>query len=120
MAKKPVQETDHWALDKRLPISMLVAMAINVGAGVWWAAGINKDIAAFRDQLLAQQLAWRSEIGEIKAGIKELSGSKDRVNTLEVEMRGIRDTLTRVERLIERVTERNSWEQTQRTGGKRQ
>jgi len=30
-----------WHLDKRIPVALIVALALNSGAGIWWAATTN-------------------------------------------------------------------------------
>ena len=35
---------DHWHLDKKVPIALIVAIGAQTIAGVWWAASITGDV----------------------------------------------------------------------------
>lgn len=37
---------NHWTLDKRVPVAALLAVIIQTGVMVWWAAGVEARIGA--------------------------------------------------------------------------
>lgn len=38
------QDSKHWHLDKKVPISLLFAILIQTSGAFWWASGVEKSI----------------------------------------------------------------------------
>lgn len=37
---------DHWSLDKRVPITMVLTIVLQTGLAIWWAASISERVQA--------------------------------------------------------------------------
>jgi len=85
------QMTEHhviadWHLDKRVPIALIFAIAVQTGAGLIWAGAASERIS----QLEAQ--------GELTAGMTE------RLVRVEEQIGFARESLDRIERKLDRDT----------------
>lgn len=40
----------HWTLDKRIPIALLVTIAVQTGGVVWWASTISSRVTALESR----------------------------------------------------------------------
>ena len=57
-----MQHPEHWTLDKRVPLALIVTIALQTSAAVWWAASMNERIAQIERRQDAA--AVRSEASE--------------------------------------------------------
>lgn len=83
MSEKP--QTDHWSLDKRIPIAMIWTIAIQTAVGVWWAseqAALNREQSRRLDTLEAARNADRVS---------------ERMATLEAQMTDVRAAVLRID-----------------------
>lgn len=48
-------ELNHWHLDKRVPIGIILALLIQSGAVFWWAGQTEQRLSAVEGQLVAQR-----------------------------------------------------------------
>ena len=39
-------QTEQWHLDKRVPIALIFAIALQTGGALWWAASIQTRVGA--------------------------------------------------------------------------
>lgn len=46
---------DQWHLDKKVPITILLALAINAFAGIWWASKLESRIERVEQLFLEQR-----------------------------------------------------------------
>ncbi len=37
------QSREHWHLDKRVPVALIMALLMQTGLGVWWAATLDAE-----------------------------------------------------------------------------
>ena len=40
----PVERRLGWYLDKKIPLALFLAIAVQTGTAIWWAAGITKNV----------------------------------------------------------------------------
>ena len=48
------RQEGQWHLDKKVPLSLICAMLIQVGMVIWAIADIKKDVEILKSQMLAQ------------------------------------------------------------------
>jgi len=53
-------QSNHWHLDKRVPIALIVALALQGAGGVWWASTANERLSQVERRL--EGFADRSEM----------------------------------------------------------
>lgn len=51
----PSDQKEHWHLDKKVPISIIVALLLYGVSGLWVIADIKKDVEVIKAQLLYQR-----------------------------------------------------------------
>jgi hypothetical protein len=74
---EPEKET-HWALDKRVPIALILTIAIQTGGLIWWASDVNARVAQLERQaaVAAPQperiIRLETQIEAIREGIAEI------------------------------------------------
>lgn len=77
-------ESEHWHLDKRVPLALIFTLMVQTGAGVWWAATMSGQvsqnslaIARLDSVTEAQRVAAQSQavqLGRIEEQISGLRG----------------------------------------------
>jgi len=75
--------TEHWHLDKRVPIAMIFAIIIQTGGAFWWAANISNRVEQLEDDREAT-----------KTAIKELTEVKVHLQYMQKSLESIERTLT--------------------------
>lgn len=58
MTAKDVQRDDvsnHWHLDKKVPLGIILAMLSQAAMGIWAIADIKKDVEVLKDRSIAQR-----------------------------------------------------------------
>lgn len=73
---------DSWHLDKKVPISLIFAISVQLLAWVWVASGMNTRI-----EHLEERDAENREVNKIVYG-------------LQADIQNIKDSLTRIERAV--------------------
>lgn len=72
-----------WHLDRRIPIALIVSIALQTGLGIWWAA----DLSARVGQVERQQAASAPQ--------------GDRLTRVETRLEAVQEGIARIERLIQ-------------------
>lgn len=79
-----MQQDREWHLDKRVPLALILTIALQTGAMLWWAASLSERVNNLeRQQALAAPQA-------------------DRLTRVEVKIESIVDGVSEIKRLIRR------------------
>jgi hypothetical protein len=81
MSEMP-EDDKHWTLDRKVPVAIVVTIALQTCGIVWWASGLDHRVTALETHRLAT------------------ASQPDRLTRLEVSLDHIRQSLERVERAI--------------------
>lgn len=93
MADKLARE--GWHLDKKVPLALIFAIAVQTGTAVWWVSAKNSD-DTHRDERLARIESVQDKAGETQAKILEqLARLDERVANQTQVLRDIRDLVGR-------------------------
>lgn len=76
---------DQWHLDKRVPISLILAIVAQTGAALWWASATNQRVSELEKFVLSRVTL------------------PDRVTRLEVIAEQLPKTLDRIEGKLDRL-----------------
>lgn len=60
----------HWHLDKRVPVALIVAIMVQTGTAVWWAAGQDATVANHSERL-AKLEAQEDKVSDRMRSIEE-------------------------------------------------
>jgi hypothetical protein len=76
----------RWHLDKKVPISIIVAMFVQFGGGIWFLSRLESRVVALETERLAQhnvdeaQDRFRSEaLGTLRADMRDINTKLDRI-----------------------------------------
>ena len=84
----------QWHLDKRVPISLIIAILIQSASAFWWASGVTRDVQNL-------QISTRELAAENKERVKRI----DELGQLQTEFRYMRESLARVEKALEKIVD---------------
>lgn len=84
-------DMDHWNIDRRIPMALVITLVIQTGGMVWWASSLNS------------QVEYNNRVNESQAqSIQELTitaTSNDRVNVRLIEqIEGLREATNELKR----------------------
>lgn len=94
--------TEHWTLDKRIPITLLAGLLVQSATIVWWARGIVSDIDSVRQD--KAEILRRVETIEARTERERLG---ERIAVLESQSRAQTDLLQRIYQRIDDPHYRN-------------
>lgn len=77
-------QMNGWHLDKRVPITLIVMILLQTAGAFWWAAQIDTRVSALEQTALIN----------LPRG--------ERIRALEAELKGIRSSLERIEKKLDR------------------
>lgn len=80
---------EHWHLDKRVPLALILTIFIQTATVVWWASGVNARVAQLEDKAMRAESA-ATDIAALKVQIQALDARTARIED-------------KVDRLIERA-----------------
>lgn len=80
----------HWTVDRRIPLALIFALFVQTGSLVWWARGIESDVAQHSRQLAAIEAERMSvRIAERLAVLEmQMSNSADVLRRVDARLRG--------------------------------
>ena len=89
-------ERDHWSVDKRIPLVVLVGFVLQFGGATWWVADFRAEVKADREarQRLEQRVA---QIEAQRVG--------ERLVALELQLLDAKDVLRRIDERTQRLVE---------------
>lgn len=72
----------EWHLDKRIPVALIVALALQAGGGLWWASNINARVEVVEQALLGG-VADRERIARIEATLNAIDARLERMERMD-------------------------------------
>jgi len=88
---RPPREREHWALDKRVPLAVIVTIFLQTMGAIWWSSAIDTRMSGVETMLI------------------ELRSQKldSRVTSLEDQFKALGVQMTRIEAKLDRLVERD-------------
>ena len=74
----------HWTLDKKVPIALIIVLFFQFASGVWFMSKLDSRVSSLEDSS------------------KLTAPQADRLTRVEVKIEGIQSGVERIERLIRR------------------
>jgi hypothetical protein len=78
-------QEDQWHLDKRVPISLIVALAVHLGGSVWFFRGLLADQQTTERRVTSLEQARTAERVSERLAVVESQVSDTRAATLRIE-----------------------------------
>lgn len=69
---------EHWALDKRIPLALILAIGIQTAGAIWWAATINSRVGVLEERLDAMT-DQRDRIIRVETILERIETKLDRI-----------------------------------------
>jgi hypothetical protein len=82
----PEDSDRNWHLDKRVPIALIVTIALQTGSFIWWAASVSE------------------RVNTLERRAEQTAPQADRLTRVEVKIESIQEGITEIKRLIRRET----------------
>lgn len=87
-------DDQHWHIDRRVPVVLVLTLLVQFGGAVWWARGAEERIAALERRV--------SEVSQdSRSASSSFSDLKDRVTRIEVVLNTVADTTIKIDRRLE-------------------
>jgi hypothetical protein len=81
-----ITDDGEWHLDKRVPIALMLSLALHAGATLWWASQLTERVGALE----------RQQISAAPQG--------DRLTRVEVKLENVQSGIDEIKRLVRRDT----------------
>jgi TolA-binding protein len=94
--KETVVSDTSWHLDKRVPISLILALLVQTAGMVWWAASLSGRVDVNARDIRATQ----SEMGVLRSSAQTQAVQLGRI---EEQISGLRGDIARLTAAIERA-----------------
>ena len=76
-------DCEHWVVDRRIPLALILAIVAQTGGIVWWAASASERLA------------------NLEKRIESAGPQGDRLTRVEVKLENLQDGITEIKRLIQ-------------------
>lgn len=92
-------EREHWSVDRRIPLVVLIGFVLQFGGAVWWVAEFRAEVRA--DRAARERLEQRvSQIEQQRVG--------ERLVALELQLVDAKEVLRRIDDRTQRLIERKA------------
>jgi hypothetical protein len=85
---------EPWHLDKRIPVALIVTLLGQMAVAIWWARGVDNDVAALKTEQAAQAADIRAvsatqQAQAVSAGMlsQDVQSIKDSIGLLRQDQR---------------------------------
>lgn len=95
----PTPTDSHWHLDKKVPITLIVVLAVQLLGGLWFAARIVERDEAQEKRIEAIENDRKTENSERQSVIGRIAVLEGRVSDVK---QAVQDANSKLDRLIER------------------
>ncbi|MDT3381701.1 hypothetical protein RNI52_30535 [Labrys neptuniae] len=89
-------ETEHWAVDKKIPVALVITLLVQTAGVVWWSSQLNSRVTVMEERSLKLEL----EIGKLK---DSSSDARERFAKAETTMQAFVETTRRIEAKLDRL-----------------
>lgn len=59
------QEKDHWSVDKRIPLALILTLIAQSAGAIWWAAGINQRVVSLEKTEAKAEIVVKANVAAI-------------------------------------------------------
>ena len=94
---KALADDNHWHLDKRVPIALILALALQTVAIVWWAATMSQRVSEIERVITEQQI--------LPAADRRITRLEQAILNLEQNQSRILDQQDRMDDKLDRIIE---------------
>ena len=91
-----MSEREHWSVDKKIPLALVITLLIQTGGVVWWSSQLNSRVTVVEERNLKLEI----EIGKLKDGSFEV---RERFARAETTMQAFVETTRRIEAKLDRL-----------------
>lgn len=82
--KTDMVQDRHWHLDRKVPLALIVTIAIQTGAVIWWGSSLNE------------------RVNQLEARAVSAAPQAERITRIEGKIENVEQGIQRIERALER------------------
>lgn len=91
---------EDWHLDRKVPISLIIALAIQTGTAIWWASGMEHRVASTEGSVVRLKVEHdkiQSDVGDqskaIAVLVEQLTSTNKSLEQLRMDVRDTNEML---------------------------
>jgi len=91
-----MQDKQTWAIDKKIPITLFLALCFQVGFSIFWVGGLSKDVdhTIFANTIMNHKIENHTD---------RIEDHGRRIVVLETEFKNINTLLTKIDLKLDRI-----------------
>jgi hypothetical protein len=88
------RQQDHWTLDKRVPLGLIFAIALQTCSFIWWASGIDRSVSEHERRIQAVEAATIDMSKDTSEVSERLARLEEKTNSLLISIQGLNNELS--------------------------
>lgn len=80
------QQNESWHLDKRVPIALILAIAVQTATAIWWAAALDSRVTFAESEIIKQGTALEVQRTAVGAQAVQLGRIEEQIGGLRVDI----------------------------------
>jgi hypothetical protein len=96
MNDQSASEKEHWVVDKKIPVALVITLLVQTGGVIWWSSQLNSRVNMIEERNLKLEI----EIGKLKDNGGEI---RERFAKAETTMLAFVETTRRIEAKLDRL-----------------
>lgn len=104
-------KAEHWVLDKKIPITLIVTILIQTATAIWWASKVEERVSVLERTSITsssearEMLATKVELNRSVENLQYQINSNKELTATSIGM--VRDRLNSIESKLDRLIERS-------------
>jgi hypothetical protein len=73
---------ESWSIDKKVPLAILIALAVQLAAGIWWLSGVVRYVEDHERRIARQESAdLPQRMAVMESQLREINKSQDSIHS---------------------------------------
>lgn len=98
----PTRDADHWTLDKKVPIAIIVTMLAQFAAAVWMVSQLSSDVTELQRADARLETVLKENRDRVERVDMARTASEMRIVRVEEQIRQIYETVKRIDDKLDR------------------
>lgn len=104
----PAREPEHWTLDKKVPIAIIIAMLTQFAGAIWMVSRLNSDVVELQKADARLEAVLKENRDRVDRVDAARTAGEMRLVRVEEQIRQIYETVKRIDDRLERLPERRA------------
>jgi septal ring factor EnvC (AmiA/AmiB activator) len=102
----PTRDADHWTLDKKVPIAIIIAMLTQFAGAIWMVSRLNSDVLELQKADARFEAVMKENRDRVDRVDAARNAGEMRLVRVEEQIRQIYETVKRIDDRMERLPDR--------------